>query len=78
MTEALTEVLRFGFEKMHLNRIECVILPANKRSIRLIQRIDFKKEGLLGEHSYFDGNFIDDVVFPMLTKERIDAQSDPN
>jgi len=69
MGEALSEMFRFGFEEMGLNRIQCLIIPENKRSIKLIQTLGFKQEGVLRENSIFEGKFKDDVVFSLLKKE---------
>ena len=70
MSEAMRAVIDFGFERMELNRIEVYILPRNKRSIRMIKGIGFKREGLLRQR-YFDefGNFADDVLFSMLRQD---------
>jgi ribosomal-protein-alanine N-acetyltransferase len=70
MTEAMSAVIDFGFEKMELNRIEVFIMPRNKRSIKMIKNLGFKREGLLRQR-YFDefGNFTDDVLFSMLRSD---------
>jgi len=70
MTEAMKAVIDFGFEKMELNRIEVYIMPRNKRSIKMIKNIGFKREGLLRQR-YFDefGNFTDDILFSMLRSD---------
>jgi ribosomal-protein-alanine N-acetyltransferase len=67
MTEAMKAVIDFGFEKMELHRIEVFIMPRNKRSIKLVKNLGFKREGLLRER-YFDefGHYTDDVLFSML------------
>ncbi len=70
MAEAMNAVIDFGFEKMELNRIEVFIMPRNKRSIKLIKNLGFKKEGVLRQR-YFDefGNYADDVLFSMLRSD---------
>jgi len=70
MTEAMKAVIDFGFEKMELNRIEVFVMPRNKRSIKMIKNLGFKREGLLRQR-YFDefGNFTDDVLFSMLKSD---------
>lgn len=70
MTEAMNAVIDFGFERMGLNRIEVFIMPRNKRSIRMIKRLGFRKEGLLRQR-YFDefGEFTDDALFSMLRSD---------
>lgn len=44
MTEALMEVLEFGFGKMKLNRIEALVHPSNTASIKLLEKLHFKKK----------------------------------
>jgi RimJ/RimL family protein N-acetyltransferase len=45
-------------------------MPRNKRSIRLVRRLGFKKEGVLRQR-YFDefGNYTDDALFSLLSSE---------
>ena len=69
MTEALLAVLKYGFEKMKLNRVEAIIDSKNIRSIKLAYRLGFKKEGVLRQRSYFNGQFRDDIYFSLLRKE---------
>jgi ribosomal-protein-alanine N-acetyltransferase len=71
MTEALQVVLDYGFEKMGLNRIQAIIDSKNIRSMKLVQRLGFKKEGVLRQRSYFNGQFRDDVCFSLLREEWI-------
>lgn len=70
MTEAMKAVIDFGFKRMELNRIEVYIMPRNKRSIKMIKNLGFKREGLLRQR-YFDefGNFADDVLYSMLRSD---------
>lgn len=69
MAEALRAVLKYGFEKMELNRIQAIIDSKNVRSMKLVNRLGFKKEGVLRQRSYFNGQFRDDVIFSLLKKE---------
>jgi len=69
MTEAMHAVLEYGFEKMGLNRIQAIIDSKNTRSMRLVHRLGFKKEGVLRQRSYFNGQFRDDAIFSLLRKE---------
>jgi len=69
MTEALLVLLRFGFEKMKLNRIQAIIDSENSRSIRLVQRLGFKMEGVLRQNSYFNGQYRDELCFSLLKHE---------
>lgn len=49
-TEAVKELIKFGFGKMQLVRIEAVVLPDNKASARVLKKAGMKFEGIL--HSY--------------------------
>jgi len=69
MAEALCAVLKYGFEKMGLNRVQAIIDSKNVRSMRLVGRLGFKKEGVFRQRSYFRGQFRDDVCFSLLKKE---------
>ena len=45
MSEGLGLVLRHAFGKLGLHRLEANIQPANRRSIRLVRRAGFRREG---------------------------------
>lgn len=47
MHEALGKVMEYGFDVMKLKAIEAVLVPANKRSIALLERNGFVYEGKL-------------------------------
>ena len=49
MTEAVREVVRFGFEDLKLHRIELRAAPENQASIRVAEKVGFVREGLLRE-----------------------------
>ncbi|MEP7136339.1 MAG: GNAT family N-acetyltransferase [Chloroflexota bacterium] len=54
-TEAAREVVKFGFEKMDLVRIEAVVLPENKASARVLEKAGMKFEGLLRSYQIWRG-----------------------
>jgi RimJ/RimL family protein N-acetyltransferase len=69
MTEALRALVKYGFEEMDLNRIEATSDPRNLRSLRLMERCSFKKEGVLRQRFFYKGSFHDDVVYSLLKEE---------
>jgi ribosomal-protein-alanine N-acetyltransferase len=69
MTEANRAIIRFGFREMELNRIEAFTSPDNFASIKLLQRLGFKEEGLLREHYFKDNCMHDSLCFGLLRKE---------
>jgi ribosomal-protein-alanine N-acetyltransferase len=71
MKEALGPIIRYGFEKMKLHRIEALTGPDNIPSIRLIEHFGFTKEAVLREHYFVDGKHEDTVAYSLLKSEFI-------
>ncbi|HEY3236207.1 MAG TPA: GNAT family N-acetyltransferase [Polyangiaceae bacterium] len=68
--EAIREVLRFGFERMALHRIEIWTSAANQRSLRLAERLGFTCDGMLRKRILEDdGQFYDCAVYGLLIGE---------
>lgn len=79
MQEALQAVLAWGFddagEGMALNRIEAMIHPHNKPSLRLVERLGFRREGLLREVAFWGGRHQDLEMHALLAREHQAAAS---
>lgn len=43
----MTTALDWGFNPMKLNRVEALIHPNNRSSIRLVEKLGFEREGCL-------------------------------
>ena len=68
MTEVLQAVVKHGFEKLQLRRIEAFIDPQNISSRKLLEKSGFSEEGLLKD-CYFEKNkFVDAAIFAILNK----------
>ncbi len=59
MTEGLGLALKYAFEELQLHRLEAQIQPTNTRSLRLIQRQGFRKEGYSPKLLFMDGAWRD-------------------
>ena len=59
MTEALREAVRFAFDELGLHRVEANIQPGNTRSIALVQRAGFTKEGFSPDYLFIGGAWRD-------------------
>jgi ribosomal-protein-alanine N-acetyltransferase len=68
ITEALKQVIQFGFEVLKLNSIEAVIDPENYGSEKVLLKNNFVKEGHFKEHVFFEGEFLDSVFYSLLKK----------
>jgi len=71
-TEALAEIIKFGFERMNLNRIEAFTVPEALQSINVLQKFGFEKEGLLREYGHWNGHYWDENIYSLLKKDWIE------
>jgi [ribosomal protein S5]-alanine N-acetyltransferase len=68
-TEAVRAILRFGFEKMALNRVEADVTTGNEASARVLVKLGFMEEGLLRQRGYWKGRYHDLRFFSLLRHE---------
>ncbi|MEJ8801591.1 GNAT family N-acetyltransferase [Pontibacter sp. H249] len=69
MTEALGAILAYGFEQMHLHRVEALLAEYNTPSRKLLQRYGFKDEGIVRGHYIVDGVNEDSLLVSLLLPE---------
>jgi len=69
MTEALKEVIRFGFEDLKLKRISATAYPENKPSAKVMKKCGFKHEGTLRKNALVRGRYFDEMFFSILQSE---------
>lgn len=68
-TEAVREVVRYGFEYMQFNRIEATITPGNDASIQVLKKMNFVQEGIVRERDLIKGKLEDGIIMAMLKRE---------
>lgn len=69
MTEALREVLRFGFDKLNLNRIEAQHESDNPASGRVMLKAGMRREGTLRQRIYNKGRYTDVELYAVLRQD---------
>ena len=69
MHEALTALIGFAFGTLEMRRLEADIDPRNPRSLKLLERLGFRREGLLRERWKINGELQDSVVLGLLRHE---------
>lgn len=67
--EALKAVLDFGFEKLHINRVEAEVMQGNSASERLLEKLGFLKEGVLRQWMLWNGRYYDMSMFSLLRSD---------
>jgi ribosomal-protein-alanine N-acetyltransferase len=66
MTEGLRAVLDLAFGDLALHRVEANIQPSNHRSINLVRRLGFEKEGFSRHYLWVDGAWRDHERWALL------------
>jgi ribosomal-protein-alanine N-acetyltransferase len=69
MTEAVKEVMKFGFEQMELNRIEGRCFVENTASQRVLEKVGMKFEGILRAQLLVKGVYRNVKLYSILRKE---------
>lgn len=73
-TEALAALLDHGFDQLNLNRVEADIDPRNVASARVLERLGFRKEGLMPERWIVQGEMADTAYYGLLRSYRDEAR----
>lgn len=75
MTEGLRLVLREAFGPLGLHRVEANVQPENTRSIALVERLGFRREGYSPRYLKIRGRWRDHVRFAMLAEEFVGVET---
>src|SRR5690554_1721432 len=66
ITEALKTVLSFGFNQLEINRIEAEVMQGNVISEKVLEKLNFKNEGVLREWMYWNEKHYNMTMFSLL------------
>lgn len=69
MSEGLSLALGFAFRRLRLHRLEANIQPGNHRSIALVRRLGFSKEGLSRRYLKIGGRWRDHERWAILKED---------
>lgn len=67
--EGIRAVLDFAFEQAGLHRIQAAIMPRNERSLRVIEKLGFRREGYAERYLQIAGVWEDHVIFAKTREE---------
>lgn len=70
-TEAMTLLLKHGFETLNLNRIMLQVYEDNPRAIRCYEKVGYRHEGRMRQARYWKGKYLD-ILFMSVLKEEWD------
>jgi ribosomal-protein-alanine N-acetyltransferase len=69
MTEAVRGAVTFAFGVLHLHRVQAAIMPRNPASLRVAEKVGFRREGLAERYLQIAGAWEDHVLFGMTAEE---------
>lgn len=67
--EALKTTIDYLFKELEKHRITCSVDPENLASIKMIERLGFRKEAHFKQSILIDGEWVDDIVYGLLKSE---------
>jgi ribosomal-protein-alanine N-acetyltransferase len=69
MLEAVRLVVHFAFETLRLHRIEAACIPNNARSVRVLEKAGFQREGLLRSYLRINGSWQDHYLYALISDD---------
>ncbi len=75
MSEAVGAVLDFAFGPLGLHRVEAGVMPRNPKSMRVLEKNGFRREGYAVRYLKIAGQWEDHVIFAVTAEERPAAGS---
>ncbi len=66
MTETFKTLIEFGFNNLQLHSLEANVNPQNMQSIKLLERVGFRKEAHFRENFLYNGQFNDSLLYCLL------------
>ncbi|HEY4193015.1 MAG TPA: GNAT family protein [Mesorhizobium sp.] len=69
MTEAVNVLAQFAFDTLRLHRIEAACIPDNARSIRVLEKAGFRREGLLRSYLRINGFWQDHYLYARIADD---------
>ena len=69
ITEGINRGIEIVFKEMGLHRIEANIMPKNKRSLRVVEKLGFYNEGLALKYLKINGKWEDHIHMVLLNED---------
>lgn len=73
MVDALELLSRHAFETIRLHRVEAACIPGNTRSVRVLEKAGFTREGLLRSYLKINGSWQDHYLYGLVAEDRRSA-----
>ncbi|MGD9915975.1 MAG: GNAT family N-acetyltransferase [Rhizobiaceae bacterium] len=70
MVDAIRLLVPYAFDTLRLHRIEAACIPDNVRSMRVLEKAGFQREGLLRSYLRINGAWKDHFLYALIADER--------
>ncbi len=77
-TEAIEAALDFAFDGAGLHRVQAAIMPRNVRSLRVIEKLGFRREGYAERYLQIAGTWEDHILFARTREEHVPRELTPD
>jgi ribosomal-protein-alanine N-acetyltransferase len=67
--EALVAVARFAFEELRLHRVQVAIIPRNRASRRVVEKLELRDEGVAVRYLAINGRWEDHIRYALTAEE---------
>ena len=67
--DAMLVLIKYLFRYRNLNKVYCETADFNTDAVQLLESLDFKKDGTLRNHHFYNGEFHDKFVYSLLRFE---------
>jgi len=74
--EALVVLARFAFEELRLHRMQIAIIPRNKASRRVVEKLGIREEGVALRYLEINGRWEDHVRYAMTVEEWVERREE--
>jgi ribosomal-protein-alanine N-acetyltransferase len=69
MTEAVRATTTFAFRVAGLHRLQAAVMPGNTASLRVLERVGYRREGAAQRYLCIAGTWEDHVIFAVTSEE---------
>ena len=69
MQEAITATIDYAFDIMKLHSIKANVNTLNTNSVKILTKNKFKKEAHFRENYFYDGKFLDSIIYCLLQSD---------
>jgi len=67
-TEAVKRIIEFTFDELILHRLEANVIPSNTASIKVLEKLNFVKEGYSENYLKINGRWQDHLRYALINK----------